>query len=69
MRDKNLTSIAFPAIGSGNLGFPRRVVTEILFEEMTDFFNLFPNSAINDIRFVAYSKDQGTVGEFLGLYM
>ncbi|XP_028391015.1 protein mono-ADP-ribosyltransferase PARP14-like [Dendronephthya gigantea] len=66
MGGKNLTSIAFPAIGSGNLGFPRRVVTEILFKEMTDFFTMFPKSPINDIRFVAYSKDQGTIGEFLG---
>ena len=62
-----LTSIAFPAIGTGVLGFPRPKVAEIFFEEVTSFLKSHPQSPINDVRFVAYDKDQATVVAFLGL--
>ena len=62
-----LTSIAIPAIGTGNLGFPRPKVAEIFFEEVTNYLTAHPQSTINDVRFVAYDKDQATVVAFLGL--
>lgn len=65
-KDK-LTSIAFPAIGTGNLDFPRPKVAEIFFEEVASFLTAHPQSPINDVRFVAYDKDQATVVAFLGL--
>ena len=62
-----LTSISIPAIGTGNLGFPRPKVAEIFFEEVTSYLTAHPQSTINDVRFVAYDKDQATVDAFLGL--
>jgi poly [ADP-ribose] polymerase 10/14/15 len=65
-KDK-LTSIAIPAIGTGNLHFPRPDVAKIFFEEVTKYFNANPQSGINDVRLVAYGKDKDTVDAFLGL--
>ena len=67
MEKDKLTSIAIPAIGTGNLKFPRPEVAKIFFEEVTGYLTLHPKSAISDIRFVAYNKDQETVDAFLGL--
>ena len=64
-KDK-LISIAIPAIGTGNLHFPRSEVIKIFFEEVTNYLTARPHSSINDIRFVAYGKDQDTVNAFLG---
>ncbi|XP_028405586.1 protein mono-ADP-ribosyltransferase PARP15-like isoform X1 [Dendronephthya gigantea] len=60
------TSIAIPAIGTGNLHFPRSEVANVFFEEVGDYLIGQPQSPINDIRFVAYSGDQQTVDAFLG---
>ncbi|XP_028411310.1 uncharacterized protein LOC114533885 isoform X2 [Dendronephthya gigantea] len=65
MEKDKLTSIAIPAIGTGNLKFPRPEVAKIFFEEVTGYFTLHPNSGINDVRFVAYNKDKATVDAFL----
>ena len=62
-----MTSIAIPAIGTGNLHFPRPEVAKVFFEEVTSFLTAHPQSAIDDVRFVAYGKDQATVDAFLGL--
>ena len=68
MEKDKFTSIAIPAIGTGNLHFPRPQVAKIFFEEVTGYLTANPQSAINDIRFVGYGKDQPTVDAFLGLY-
>ena len=60
------TSIAIPAIGTGNLHFPRTDVAKIFFEEVTSYFTAHPQSAIIDVRFVAYGRDKDTVDAFLG---
>ena len=65
-KDK-LTSIAIPAIGTGNLHFPRPEVAKIFFEEITSYLTAHPQSTIDDVRFVAYSGDKATVDAFLGL--
>ncbi len=65
-KDK-FASIAIPAIGTGNLQYPRSEVTKIIFEEVTSYLTAHPRSAIIDVRFVAYSGDQLTVTAFLGM--
>ncbi|XP_070551822.1 protein mono-ADP-ribosyltransferase PARP14-like [Ptychodera flava] len=62
---KSATSIAFPAIGTGNLGFPRDVVAKIMYEEAEIFSRNHPNSALTDIRFVVYARDQQTIQSFM----
>ena len=65
LRKDKLTSIAIPAIGTGNLDFPRSEVSKIFFEEVTRFLTTHPPSIINDVRFVVY--DPETADAFLGL--
>ena len=57
-------SIAFPAIGTGVLGFPRDVVAKILFEETKEFEKRNPNSSIKEVSFVAYSQDAESIQAF-----
>ena len=64
---QNFHSIAFPAIGTGNLKFPRSEVVEIFFEEVTSYFTVNPQSKVNNVRFVTYGGDKETVDTFLGL--
>ena len=66
MKKDKLESIAFPAIGTGNLSFPREEVAKIFFEEVTSYFVGSPLPTIN-IHFVVYKGDQATVDAFKGV--
>uniref|UniRef100_A0ABM0M7L8 Poly [ADP-ribose] polymerase 14-like n=1 Tax=Saccoglossus kowalevskii TaxID=10224 RepID=A0ABM0M7L8_SACKO len=54
-------SIAFPAIGTGGLGFPRDVTAEIMYEEVIAYINDNPASSVSEIRFVVYDQDFATI--------
>ena len=56
-----------PAIGTGNLHYPRTQVSKIFFEEVTRYLTSDPFSLIDDIRFVVFGGDRATVNAFLGL--
>ena len=60
----NMTSIAFAAIGTGTLHFPRDQVAEIYFDEVITFSQKNPSTKVKDIRFVLYDKDTLTVQAF-----
>ncbi|XP_077865003.1 protein mono-ADP-ribosyltransferase PARP14-like [Saccoglossus kowalevskii] len=47
-------SIAFPAIGTGGLGFPGDATAKIMYEEVIAYINANPSSSVSDIRFVVY---------------
>ena len=64
MQAKNLTTIAIPAIGTGNLSFPRDRVASISLDEVAAFSQKNPTSSIKEVRFVVYDKDQPTVQAF-----
>ena len=64
MQVRNLTTIAIPAIGTGNLSFPRDRVAKIFLDEVTAFEQKNPTSSIKEVRFVLYDKDQATVQAF-----
>lgn len=53
----DLRSIAFPAIGTGNLGVPREVASRIMYDEVQIFSQDYDNSIVNDVRFVIFDKD------------
>jgi poly [ADP-ribose] polymerase 10/14/15 len=53
-------SIAFPAIGTGNLGFPREVVAKEMFKVVKKFQKDFSKTSVQDIRFVIYQMDSHT---------
>ncbi|XP_053389477.1 protein mono-ADP-ribosyltransferase PARP14-like, partial [Mercenaria mercenaria] len=61
---QNQTSIAFPAIGTGNLGFPKDVVAREMFKAVSKFSAANPNSSVKDVRFIVYQKDWTTIKAF-----
>ena len=56
-----MVSIAFPAIGTGNLGYPRDVTAHCMYEAVAEFSKDNPRSKLKDIRFWVYDKDQPTI--------
>ena len=58
---KGFTSAALPAMGTGNLKFPRNVVADTMFKTVMDFSKANPGTSLKDVRFVLYEKDQPTV--------
>lgn len=61
---RNMTSIAFAAIGTGTLRFPRDQVAEIYFDEVITYSQKNPSTKVKDVRFVLYDKDILTVQAF-----
>lgn len=61
---QNMTSIAFAAIGTGTLRFPRDQVAEIYFDEVIAYSQKNPSTKVKDVRFVLYDKDTLTVQAF-----
>ena len=59
-----MTSIAFAAIGTGILQFPRDQVADIYFDEVMSFSQKHPKSSLTDVRFVLYDKDTPTIQAF-----
>ena len=68
MEKDRLKSIAIPAIGTGNLRFPRQEVSKVFFEEVRKYFTDHPQSLVDDVRFVVFGGDQATLDAFLGLF-
>ncbi|XP_072025647.1 protein mono-ADP-ribosyltransferase PARP14-like [Amphiura filiformis] len=60
----SMRSIAFPAIGTGNLGFPRNVAAKLMYEQVVKFSQQNPTGSLVDIRFVLYHKDTPTIQAF-----
>ncbi|XP_046558462.1 protein mono-ADP-ribosyltransferase PARP14-like [Haliotis rubra] len=58
------TSIAFPALGTGNLGYPREEVAKIMFSAVADFWKKNPKTRLQDVRFVLYKGDEKTIKAF-----
>ncbi|XP_053389200.1 protein mono-ADP-ribosyltransferase PARP14-like, partial [Mercenaria mercenaria] len=61
---RNGQSIAFPAIGTGNLGYPRNVVAEEMFKAIKKFQANCSQSSIRDVRFIVYQMDSQTIMAF-----
>ncbi|XP_062581102.1 protein mono-ADP-ribosyltransferase PARP14-like isoform X2 [Saccostrea cucullata] len=59
-----LSSVAFPAMGTGNLGYPRETVAKEMFDAVHNFGSNNPSTTISDVRFVLYDKDTETVKAF-----
>jgi poly [ADP-ribose] polymerase 10/14/15 len=54
------TSIAFPALGTGALGFPADTVAQIMFETVDAFEAKHPDTSLRTVRFVVWSEDKAT---------
>ena len=60
----NLLSISIPAIGTGNLQFPRDRVATISFDEVLTFSKNNPNSCVKEVHLVVYDQDLPSVQAF-----
>ncbi|XP_069840937.1 protein mono-ADP-ribosyltransferase PARP14-like [Dendropsophus ebraccatus] len=61
---KQLTSITFPAIGTGVLGFPKDVVAALMFDEVLKFSSSSKNQRLQKVIFMLHPKDTETIKEF-----
>ncbi|XP_052081887.1 uncharacterized protein LOC127719694 isoform X2 [Mytilus californianus] len=62
--ESEFVSIAFPAFGTGHLGYPKQQVANTMFSCVETFFRRHPNTPLQDVRFVVYDKDFTTVKAF-----
>ncbi|XP_052077921.1 protein mono-ADP-ribosyltransferase PARP14-like [Mytilus californianus] len=58
------SSIAFPALGTGNLGYPKSEVARMMFSNVEMFGRNNPSTSITDVRFVIYEKDTEVLKAF-----
>ncbi|XP_059331487.1 protein mono-ADP-ribosyltransferase PARP14-like [Ammospiza nelsoni] len=60
----SLKSITFPAIGTGNLEFPRSVVAKLLFDKVFEFSSENRVNSLEEVRFLLHTKDTANIQEF-----
>ncbi|KAK3746699.1 hypothetical protein QZH41_018917, partial [Actinostola sp. cb2023] len=61
---RGFLSIAFPAIGTGNFGFPRDIVAKVFYEEVDQFKINHPQTSLMEVHFVLFHKDKPTIQAF-----
>uniref|UniRef100_A0A3Q1EM86 Poly [ADP-ribose] polymerase n=1 Tax=Acanthochromis polyacanthus TaxID=80966 RepID=A0A3Q1EM86_9TELE len=62
--DTGLTSISFPAIGTGNLGFPKNLVVSLMLDEILAFSSKKQPKHLKKVVIVLYPKDSQTIQAF-----
>ncbi|XP_035188306.1 protein mono-ADP-ribosyltransferase PARP14-like isoform X1 [Oxyura jamaicensis] len=62
--EQSLKSITFPAIGTGNLGFPRSVVAKLLFDKVVEFSSKNKVNSLKEVHFLLHPKDKENIQEF-----
>uniref|UniRef100_L7N1F5 Poly [ADP-ribose] polymerase n=1 Tax=Myotis lucifugus TaxID=59463 RepID=L7N1F5_MYOLU len=60
----SLNSIAFPAIGTGNLGFPKTVFAELIISEVFKFSSNSQRTALQEVCFLLHPSDHGNIQAF-----
>ncbi|XP_032725407.1 protein mono-ADP-ribosyltransferase PARP14 isoform X2 [Lontra canadensis] len=59
-----LRSIAFPAIGTGNLRFPKTVFAELITSEVLNFSSKIQLTALQEVQFLLHPSDHETIQAF-----
>lgn len=59
--DTGLTSISFPAIGSGNLGFPKDLAASAMLDEIIAFSSKTQPKLLKEIMIILYPGDTKTI--------
>lgn len=57
----SLKSITFPAIGTGNLEFPRSVVAKLLFDKVFEFSSENRVNSLEEVHFLLHTKDTANI--------
>uniref|UniRef100_A0A4X1TF77 Poly [ADP-ribose] polymerase n=1 Tax=Sus scrofa TaxID=9823 RepID=A0A4X1TF77_PIG len=60
----SLKSIAFPAIGTGNLGFPKNIFAELITSQVFKFSSKNQPKSLQEVCFLLYPSDHGTIQAF-----
>uniref|UniRef100_A0A8C3YUR0 Poly [ADP-ribose] polymerase n=1 Tax=Catagonus wagneri TaxID=51154 RepID=A0A8C3YUR0_9CETA len=60
----SLKSIAFPAIGTGNLGFPKNIFAELITSQVFEFSSKNQLTSLEEVCFLLYPSDHGTIQAF-----
>ncbi|XP_019378093.1 PREDICTED: poly [ADP-ribose] polymerase 14-like isoform X2 [Gavialis gangeticus] len=57
VEEQSLKSIAFPAVGTGNLGFPKTAVAKLMFEQVFQFSSKVNLKSLQEVHFLIHPKD------------
>ncbi|KAG8508533.1 LOW QUALITY PROTEIN: Protein mono-ADP-ribosyltransferase PARP14 [Galemys pyrenaicus] len=57
-------SIAFPAIGTGNLGFPKSVLAKLIISEVLKFSSQNPATTLQEVHLLLHPQDHGNIQAF-----
>lgn len=57
----SLKSVTFPAIGTGNLGFPNSVVAKLLFDKVYEFSSKRKTNSLREVHFLLHPKDVNNI--------
>lgn len=57
-------SIALPLIGTGTLNFPHDVAVQVMVDEAIRHSNAYPNSPIEEFRFIVHGEDKEGISAF-----
>ncbi|XP_045064197.1 protein mono-ADP-ribosyltransferase PARP15, partial [Coregonus clupeaformis] len=60
-----LASLSFPAIGTGNMGFPKGLVSKLLLQEVKDFSQRRHSTHLKEVAIVVHPSDTQTVDCFV----
>lgn len=57
---QNHSSIAFPALGTGNLSYPEQNVAKCMIEAVIEYIEKNPQSSVTDVKIVVFHRDRKT---------
>ncbi|XP_055982684.1 protein mono-ADP-ribosyltransferase PARP14-like [Sorex fumeus] len=64
----SMKTIAFPAIGTGNLGFPKKAFAELILSEVFKFSSNNQATVLQEVHFMVHPKDNETIQAFLDAF-
>ncbi|XP_072197856.1 protein mono-ADP-ribosyltransferase PARP14 [Excalfactoria chinensis] len=64
----SLRSITFPAIGTGNLGFPSSAVAKLLFDKVYEFSSKRKTDSLQEVHFLLHPKDVNNIQAFSNVF-
>ncbi|XP_049641822.1 protein mono-ADP-ribosyltransferase PARP14-like [Suncus etruscus] len=64
----SLKSIAFPAIGTGNLGFPKKHFAKLILSEVLKFSGMNPATTLKEVHFLLHPSDHENIQAFSDVF-
>lgn len=67
--ESGYSTIVFPALGTGALGYPADRAAHLMFDSVIKFDHCYSRSNVNNVKFVLYHKDQPTLKVSFVIYI